>query len=164
MTSPPVSPSPWQVENPAKGGGEGDKGGEVSFEENNMTLERRDIEEVGDAVETLGIMLENELGAIHQRLEELYSSITQMKEEEQKFKLDLLDLKKEMMKIQEVVSGLENTVSRAESRLIDLQKESSDEEDFTEDFKNDLLIIKRDLQHVRSDLKELLEQRKNSVE
>jgi chromosome segregation ATPase len=144
--------------------GEGDKGGEVLSRVNNMTLERRDIEEVGEAVEALGIMVEEELTAINQRLGELHTFISLMKEEEQSFKVELLGLKNEMMKTQEVVKGLENIVSRTESRLIDLQKGISDEEDFSEDIKNDLLIIKRDLQFVRSDLKELLEQRKNSEE
>lgn len=126
-----------------------------------MTLERRDIEEVGEAVEALGIMLEEELAKLNERLGELHVFVTQIKEDGQSSKQKMLELKEEMTKAYEVIKGLENIISRTESRWIDLQKNISDEEDLSEEIKNDLLIIKRDLQLVRSDLKELLEQKRN---
>jgi hypothetical protein len=61
-----------------------------------MTIERRDIEEVGEAVEALGIMFEEALGGIHERLAGLQESINQMKTEEQSFKEELLELKEKM--------------------------------------------------------------------
>ncbi len=124
-----------------------------------MTVEREDredIEEVGDAVEALGIMIEEALKVIYERIGGLHSLVAQMNTGGQGFKEELLELKKEMAKSHEVIRGLENIVSRTESRLVDMQKNISDDEDYSEDIKNDLLIIKRDLQFVRGDLNELL--------
>jgi len=126
-----------------------------------MVLQRRDIEEVGEAVEALGIMLEKELGAINQRLVELYRFVSQMKEEERNFKEEVQKLKEEMIKTQKLLQGFEILISRTESKLIDLQKVFSDEEDYTGEIKSDLLIIKRDLQFTRSDLKELLKRQED---
>ena len=126
-----------------------------------MVLQRRDIEEVGEAVETLGIMLEKELGAINQRLVELYRFVAQMKEEERNFSGEVQKLKEEMIKNQKLLQGFEILISRTESKLIDLQKVFSDEEDYTGEIKSDLLIIKRDLQFTRSDLKELLKRQED---
>ncbi len=123
-----------------------------------MTLDRRDIEEVGEAVEALGIMVEEELKTINQHLASFYSLITQTKEEDRSFQEEWLELKKEVIKIQETIKGLENILTRTEKKLIDLQEGISTEEDFTEEIKNDLLIIKRELQLLRSDFKEYMEQ------
>ncbi len=123
-----------------------------------MTLERKDIEEVGEAIEALGLMLEEALGGIHQQIAGLHDLINQVKTEGQGFKEELLELKKEMTKTVEMFKGLETKVARAESKLWDMQENVSEEEDFSEDLKNDLLVIKRDLQIIRSDLKELCEQ------
>jgi chromosome segregation ATPase len=116
-----------------------------------MVLERSDIEEVGEAVEALGNMVEEELQAINERLGQLHQSIAQTKEEV------LLKLKAEMMKTQETVKGVEIVISRTEAKLADLQEGASEEEDYDEELKNDLLIIKKELQSVRSELKEFIE-------
>jgi len=128
-----------------------------------MVLQRMDIEEVGEAVEALGIMLEKELLAINQRLAELYRFVAQMKVEERNFSQEVQKLKDEMMSTQKLLQGFETIISRTESRLLDLQKDTSDEEDFAGEIKNDLLTIKRDLQFTRSDLRELLK-RQDDVE
>jgi len=126
-----------------------------------MELQRRYIEEVGEAVEALGIVLEKELGAINQRLAELYRFVNQMKEEEKDFNQEVQKLKEEMIRTQKLLQGFETLISRTESKLIDLQKSFSDDEDYAGDIKNDLLIIKRDLQFTRSDLKEILERQED---
>ena len=128
-----------------------------------MTIEKEDIEEVGDAVEALGIMIEEALKVIHERIGGLHSLVTQINADGQSFKEELLELKKGMASSQEVIRGWENILSRTESRLVDMQKTISDDQDYSEDIKNDLLIIKRDLQFVRSDLSELFP-RKNEQE
>ncbi|KPL00641.1 MAG: hypothetical protein AMJ91_03840 [candidate division Zixibacteria bacterium SM23_73_3] len=120
-----------------------------------MELQRRYIEEVGEAVEALGIMLEKELRAIKQGLAELYQFIAQIKDEEKNLSQAMQELKEEMMGTQKLLQGFETIISRTESKFTDLQKDLS-EEDFSAEIKNDLLIIKRDLQFARSDLKELL--------
>ena len=126
-----------------------------------MVLQRRDIEEVGEAVEALGIMLEKELGGIKQGLAELYRFVAQINEREKNFSQEVQKLKEEMIKTQKLLQGFEILISRTESKLIDLQKVFSDEEDFSGEIKSDLLIIKRDLQFTRSDLKELLKRQEN---
>lgn len=126
-----------------------------------MELERRYIEEVGEAVEALGIMLERELGLINQRLEVLYRSVVESKEEEKDFGEKIQEIKEEMIKNQKLLQGLENTLSRTVSRLSDLPKDIPLEEEFTEELKNDLVAIKRELQFTRSDLKELLKRQED---
>ena len=122
-----------------------------------MELERRYIEEVGEAVEALGIMLERELGEIKQGLAALYQSVGQISDEEKHLDQELQKLREEVKTVEGSLHGLESILSRTESRLSDLQKDYSDEEDTAGEIKNDLLVMKRELQFVRSDLKELLE-------
>jgi chromosome segregation ATPase len=118
--------------------------------------ERRYIEEVGEAVEALGIMLEKELGGIKQALGALYQSLGGIKDQEKNLNGELQKLREEVKNIDGFLHGVENMMSRTESRLTDLQTGSSDEEDLGEEIKADLLVVKRELQFVRSDLKELL--------
>lgn len=126
-----------------------------------MELQRRYIEEVGEAVEALGIMLEKELGAVKQGLAELCQFVAQIRDEEKSFSQTVRELKEGMIRTEEFLHGLETTISRTESKLIDLQKDLSSEGDFAGEIKNDLLIIKRDLQFTRSDLKELLKRQED---
>jgi chromosome segregation ATPase len=126
-----------------------------------MELEKRYIEEVGEAVEALGIMLERELGLINQRMEVLYRWLAESKEEEKDFGERIQEIKEEMVKNQKLLQGLENKLSRTVSGLSDLPKDIPLEEEFTEEIKNDLVAIKRELQFARSDLKELLEKQED---
>ncbi len=126
-----------------------------------MELERRYIEEVGEAVEALGIMLEKELGGIKQGLAELYRLIAQIREEEKNLSQEVQKLKEETMKTQKLLQGFETIMSRTELKLMDLQRGSSDEEDFAGEIKNDLLTIKKELQFARSDLRELLKRQED---
>ena len=121
-----------------------------------MELERRYIEEVGEAVEGLGIMLEKELGEIKRALAALYQSLGGIKDQEKNLNGELQKLREEVKTMDGFLHGVENMMSRTESRLTDLQTGSSDEEDLGEEIKADLLVVKRELQFVRNDLKELL--------
>ncbi len=124
-----------------------------------MAIERRDIEEVGEAVEALGIMLEKELGAIKQHLTELYQFIAQIKDQDKSISQELERLKVELKRGEKLLQRLETTLSRNEAKLTNLQKDALDEEDYTGEIKNELLAIKRELQFARGDLKELLRQK-----
>ena len=128
-----------------------------------MELERRYIEEVGEAVEALGIMLERELGEIRQGLAALYQSVGRMKDEENDLGQELQKLREEVKTVDGFLRGVESAMSRTESRLADLQKDYTDEEDVAGEIKNDLLVVKRELQFVRSDLKELLTHQEETV-
>lgn len=122
-----------------------------------MTLERKDLEEVGEAVEALGIMLERQLGVIQQRLVELYRLLAQSTEDDNDSRGQTKRMDQHIAEIRTSLEQLGNIQSRTESRLADLQTGLSDEEDLTGDVKSDLLAIRRDLQLLRSDVKELLE-------
>jgi len=126
-----------------------------------VELQRRYIEEVGEAVEALGIMLEKELRAIKQGLAELCQFVARIRDEEKSLTQTVQELKEGMIGTQKFLHGLETVISRTESKLIDLQKDLSSEEDFAGEIRNDLLIIKRDLQFTRSDLKELLKRQED---
>jgi chromosome segregation ATPase len=118
--------------------------------------ERRYIEEVGEAVEALGIMLEKELGEIKRALAALYQSLGGIKDQEKDLNGELQKLGEKVKNMDGLLHGVENMMSRTESRLTDLQTDSSEEEDLGEEIKADLLVVKRELQFVRNDLKELL--------
>ncbi len=120
-------------------------------------MDRRDLEEVGEAVEALGIMLEKQLGTLRQGLAELYRMLAQDKEDEKGFRKETKSMGQQITEMRTSVEQLGNIQSRTESRLADLQTGLSEEEDLTGEIKNDLLAIKRDLQLLRSDMKELLE-------
>jgi len=128
-----------------------------------MEPERRYIEEVGEAVEALGIMLERELGEVKQALAALYRSVGRINDEEKDLSEELKKLREEMKTMDGFLRGVGSIMSRTESRLADLQKDYTDEEDVAGEIKNDLLIVKRDLQFVRSDLKELLTHQEEMV-
>ena len=121
-----------------------------------MEPERRYIEEVGEADEALGTMLEKELGEIKRALAALYQSLGGIKDHEKNLIGELQKLREEVKTADGFLRGVESIVSRTESRLTDLQTGSSDEEDLAEEIKADLLVVKRELQFVRNDLKELL--------
>ncbi len=126
------------------------------LEVSRVALERRYIEEVGEAVEALGIMLERELGRIAQGLAELYRMVTITQDQGKTISEKMDHLKDNMLRTQKHLGEFETMIARVESRLLDLQKDLSDEEDDAGDIKNDLLMIKKDLQFARSDMKELL--------
>ena len=128
-----------------------------------MELERRYIEEVGEAVEALGIMLEKELGEIKQALAALYQSLGGIRDQEKNLNGELQKLREEVKNMDGFLQGVENMMSRTESRLADLQTDSSEEEDLAGEIKNDLLVVKREMQFVRSDLKELLTHQETMV-
>ncbi len=127
-----------------------------------MTFDKKDLEEVGEAVEALGIMLERQLGVIQQRLVELYRLLARSTEDDKDSREHTKRMDQHIAEIRTSVEQLGNIQSRTESRLADLQTGLSDEEDLTGDIKSDLLAIKRDLQLLRSDVKELLERQEGA--
>lgn len=130
-----------------------------------MQIEKKDIEEVGEAVEALGVMMETELQKISLHLNQLAKSISDIRSQEKSFKEEISELKNQIstgsigQETKELLEEFEATLSRTESRIGELQRAFQDDEDLTAGIRNDLLIIKRDLQFVRSNLKEILDHR-----
>jgi chromosome segregation ATPase len=120
-----------------------------------MEQERRYIEEVGEAVEKLGIMLEQELGRINQGLVELYRMVAKIKEEGTDLGEKVQTFKDQMDETKKLLQGFDNKLSKLEFKLAGTQKDPEDENSL-EEIRADLLAIKSEFQFARSDLKELL--------
>jgi chromosome segregation ATPase len=126
-----------------------------------MEIDKKDIIEVGEAVEALGVMMERELQKINLQLNQLIKFISDNISQEKTFKEEIGELRNQIQKTGGLLERLEAAVSRTESRISELQTVFQDEEDITAEIRNDLLIIKRDLQFVRSDLKDFLDHREH---
>jgi chromosome segregation ATPase len=126
-----------------------------------MQIEKKDIEEVGEAVEALGVVVERELHRINLHLNQLAKSMSDVVGQEKNSKEEILELKNQIQETREFLEAFQATVSRTESRIAELQRILHDEEDPAAQIRADLLIIKRDLQLVRSDLKEILNHKEN---
>ena len=132
-----------------------------------MQIEKKDIEEVGEAVEALGVMMERELQKINLHLSQLSKSITDIINQGKNFKEEIAELRNQISagpigeETRELLEQFETTVSRTESRVSELQRLFRDEEDPTAEIRNDLVAIKRDLQFVRSDLKKILDHKED---
>jgi chromosome segregation ATPase len=126
-----------------------------------MQMEKKDIEEVGEAVEALGVMVERELHRINLHLNQLAKSMSDIAGQEKNSKEEILELKNQIQETREFLEAFQATVSRTESRIAELQRILQDEEDPAAQIRNDLLTIKRDLQFVRSDLKEISDHKEN---
>jgi chromosome segregation ATPase len=120
-----------------------------------MEQERRYIEEVGQAVENLGIMLEQELGRINQGIVELYRMVGKINEEETNLSEKFQAFKEQMDENKKLLQGFDNKISKLEFKLAGTQKDLEDENGL-EEIRADLLAIKSEFQFARSDLKELL--------
>jgi chromosome segregation ATPase len=126
-----------------------------------MQIEKKDVEEVGEAVEALGVMVERELHGINLRLNQLAKSLSEVLGQERGSKEEISELRDQIQETREFLEAFQATVSRTESRIAELQRVLQDEEDPAAQIRNDLLAIKRDLQFVRSDLKEVLDHREH---
>ncbi|KPK74019.1 MAG: hypothetical protein AMJ89_06980 [candidate division Zixibacteria bacterium SM23_73] len=139
----------------------------MEIEKHEFFVLRKDIEEVGEAVEALGVMMETELQKINLQLNQLNKFISDLRSQEKNFKEEIYELRNQIstgaigQEIKEFFEEFEATISRTESRISELQRIFKDDEDQTAGIKNDLLIIKRDLQFVRSNLKEILDHREH---
>ncbi len=121
-----------------------------------MSSERRYVEEVGEAVEALGVMLERQLAKITQGLAEIHRIIVQTKDKTDNLTQEIQKLKEEMTKDRNLVPRLESALSRTESKLTELERIPWADDDAGDELRNDLLTLKKELQFARSDLKEIL--------
>ncbi len=126
-----------------------------------MQIEKKDIEEVGEAVEALGVVVERELNRINLQLNQLAKSLSDVVCQEKSSKEEILELKNQIQETREFLEAFQAAVSHTESRIAELQRMLQDEEDPAAQIRGDLLIIKRDLQFVRSDLKEISNHREH---
>ncbi len=134
-----------------------------------MEIEKKDIEEIGEAIEALGKMLETELQNLNLRLEKLEDLVSEpleineidekeeVKEEKKIPKPDYYDLKKDTNEIREFLESFDVRLARVEQKTVELLRQF--EEENISSMKNDLFIIRKELEFIRSDTKELLDKK-----
>jgi uncharacterized coiled-coil protein SlyX len=120
-----------------------------------MEQQRKYIEEVGEAVENLGIMLEKELARINQGLVELYRMVAKIKEEGADLSEKFQAFEDQTQETKKLFQEFEKKLSKLEFKMAGVQKDP-EEENSLEEIRADLLAIKGEFQFARSDLKELL--------
>lgn len=132
-----------------------------------MEIEKEDIEEIGEAIEALGKMVEAELQEINLRLKKLEHlasepAVVEEEEEEEKEKQtiprpDYYELKKDTNEIREFLESFDVRLARVEQKAVELLREFQEEN--ISSMKNDLFLIRKDLEFIRSDTKELLDKK-----
>ena len=133
-----------------------------------MDIEKKDIEEIGEAVEALGKMLETELQNLNLRLEKLEDLLSEpfevkeieeveLKEEQKIPKPDFYELKKDTNEIREFLESFDVRLARVEQKTVELLREF--EEENISSMKNDLFIIRKELEFIREDTKEILDKK-----
>jgi hypothetical protein len=133
-----------------------------------MEIKKDDIEEIGEAVEALGKMLETELKNLNLRLEKLEGLLSEpfevkeieeveLKEERKIPKPDYYELKKDTNEIREFLESFDVRLARVEQKTVELLREF--EEENISSMKNDLFIIRKELEFIREDTKEILDKK-----
>ncbi len=128
-----------------------------------MEIEKEDIEEIGEAIDALGKMMETELQSIIIRLEKLESLFSEsilVEEDEPKEKQkiprpDFYELKKDTNEIREFLESFDVRLARVEQKTIELLREFQ-EQDLSL-IKNDLFLIRKELEFLRDGTRELLD-------
>ena len=115
-----------------------------------MSIDKGDIEEIGEAIEQLGEMIEKNLARINQKLEKLGQSAGG---QDKGIKQELYEIKGEASEIKEFLESYDARLSRIEIRLGQLLKEK---EEAPTDFEK-LNGLKGIVFSLREDAKEILE-------
>lgn len=127
-----------------------------------MDIEKEDIEEIGEAIEALGKMMENELQRINLRLEKLenlFSESVVVDEDEAKEtqripRPDYYELKKDTNEIREFLESFDVRLARVEQKTVEILREFQEED--ISSIKNDLFLIRKELEFLRDGTRELL--------
>jgi len=131
-----------------------------------MEIEKEDIEEIGEAIEALGKMVEAELQEMNLRLKKLENLISEpivVEEEEgaeERPKIprpDFWELKKDTNEIREFLESFDVRLARVEQKAVELLREFQEQD--ISSMKNDLFLIRKDLEFIRNDTKELLDKK-----
>ena len=131
-----------------------------------MEIEKEDIEEIGEAIEALGKMVEAELQEMNLRLKKLENLISEpvvVEEEEEAeerpkiLRPDFWELKKDTNEIREFLESFDVRLARVEQKAVELLREFQEQD--ISSMKNDLFLIRKDLEFIRNDTKELLDKK-----
>jgi len=130
-----------------------------------MDIEKEDIEEIGEAIEALGKMMESELQRISLRLEKLENLLSEsavVEEDETKEKQsiprpDYYELKKDTNEIREFLESFDVRLARVEQKSVEILREFQEED--ISSIKNDLFLIRKELEFLRDGTRELLDKK-----
>ena len=120
-----------------------------------MSVEKEDIDALGEALEAIGNLLEDEFTKLNQRLTWLEKFLTEKEPEGKVYKQEFYELKKDMQEIREFLESFDVRMARIEQKVIDIQREA--QEGGISEIKNDIFLIQKELEFIRNDTKEILE-------
>jgi chromosome segregation ATPase len=122
-----------------------------------MSVEKEDIDALGEALEAIGNLLENEFTKFNQRLTWLEKFLTEKEPEGKVYKQEFYELKKDMQEIREFLESFDVRMARIEQKVIDIQREA--QEGGVSEIKNDIFLIQKELEFIRTDTREILEKK-----
>jgi chromosome segregation ATPase len=120
-----------------------------------MALEKEDIDALGEALEAIGNLFENEFAKLNQRLTLLEKYLSTKEPDGKVYKQEFYELKKDTQEIREFLESFDVRMARIEQKVIDIQREA--QEGGISEIKNDLFLIQKELEFIRNDTKEILE-------
>jgi len=122
-----------------------------------MSVEKEDIDALGEALEAIGNLLEDEFIKLNQRLTWLEKFLTEKEPEGKVYKQEFYELKKDMQEIREFLESFDVRMARIEQKVIDIQREA--QEGGISEIKNDIFLIQKELEFIRTDTREILEKK-----
>lgn len=122
-----------------------------------MSVEKEDIDALGEALEAIGNLLEDEFTKLNQRLTWLEKFLTEKEPEGKVYKQEFYELKKDMQEIREFLESFDVRMARIEQKVIDIQREA--QEGGISEIKNDIFLIQKELEFIRTDTREILEKK-----
>jgi hypothetical protein len=91
-----------------------------------MVIEKEDLEAIGEAIENLGQMTENNLQHLSLSLDEVKKFWQNWEGWQKSFIEEFFDLKKETAEIRELLENLDLKVSQLEARILNRLKEEGE--------------------------------------
>ena len=122
-----------------------------------MSVEKEDIDALGEALEAIGNLLEDEFTKLNQRLTWLEKFLTEKEPEGKVYKQEFYELKKDMQEIREFLESFDVRMARIEQKVIDIQREA--QEGGISEINNDIFLIQKELEFIRTDTREILEKK-----
>ena len=122
-----------------------------------MSVEKEDIDALGEALEAIGTLIENEFQRLNQRLDWLEKALAEQEPESKVYKQEVFELKKDTQEIRELLESFDMRLARIEQKVIDIQRET--QEGGISELKNDLFLMQKELEFIRNDTKEILERK-----
>lgn len=106
-----------------------------------MDIEKEDLEEIGEAIEELGNLLDEELEDISLKLSNIEEFLSEKESDDKKYKKEFYDLKKDTTEIKEFLESFDLRLTGLEKKLAEMHI----------GVQEDIEKIKKGLELLRSD-------------